>query len=351
MLKEKINKGIVTLIVAVSLLFIFYAGVFMSSMVLSAYPIAIYLLVMAMWWQGNKDAKNALRFMYIILSIALAFLLLFPDGYGLDRLETFKHRFFDYYHPILFVVAIFFVFLATIGLFIVKPNNHYNPSNKLIKVNAGMIISSIWIFTVLLMIEQSFFLARHNVGQENLYVWIKENNLFWLHDFMYGGMNYMLKSIALLFEISLFSFTLFILLYTKFDETIVFRSNALTAIVLNSVALIFISVFNNKILGYVLEIGVLTLYFLLWNSLYIHTDNLLMNKQKFYSHYSNRRILVYWYIAIVALKVLDLIYFITPLSYGNWDVTLKIVFLIFFAMSTTFFMNQMIKKINYYSSP
>ena len=55
MLKEQVQKGIISFIVTLNVMMILFVGIFMNSAALNAYPIALYLLVLALFFKSRDN--------------------------------------------------------------------------------------------------------------------------------------------------------------------------------------------------------------------------------------------------------------------------------------------------------
>lgn len=344
MLKEQVQKGILFFMVIVNIIMIMFVGTLANSVALNAYPIALYLLVLVLWWRGNKVAKFGIRISFAVLSLILLILCFSPDLHNLGRLDTLRNRIFDMFGSGVFIGAVVLVVLATIGLFFVNPNYKTMPSETLVDKTGKWTIIFIWMYIFFVLIEQSYFIARHNVAPANFYACIKKNNLFWLRDFIYGRIPYLLALTDVLFEVSLFSFITLNIISTEFYKAFVFKPIVLKIILVACFLLLFISIVNNRIVEFIIEISIAFAYFWLLNSMFLYTDNVLINTEKFYSQYSSRGAIKFWIITVVLLNLLGLIYFIVPLSYNNFYISVKILLQLLLALFTTVFIIQLSKK-------
>lgn len=344
-LKENIQKGIISFILTVNIIMILLIYTFMNYTTLNIYPIALYLLAFVLWWEGNVIIKVGVRILHIMLTLILSILCFMPDLHNLCRLDTFRNRLFNLFGSEIFTGLIILVILSTIGLFLVNPKNKFKPSVLFVTKLGKFVIIFVWMYIFLVLLEQSYFIARYNIAPANFYAWIKDNNLFWFRDFIYGRIPYLLALTDVLFQFSLFWFIALSTIYTKFYKAFVFNPVILNIILLVCFLSIFISIVNNRIIEFILGIGISCIYLWLLNRLFLYTDNLQVRFEKLYSGYSNRKIIKLWFISIVSLYLFDSIYYIASLSYSNFYIVTKILLLLCLAIFTTIFITRFSKKI------
>lgn len=346
MKKERLKKGILFFIVTVSILMALFNGIFMNPTMLNPYPIAPYLLVLVLWWSGNKMAKLGLRIYYTVLSFALLFLCFFPGLLHLERLDTLKYRINDNFGPEIIIIAVVLVILSAIGLYFVNSNYKFKPSVRLVSKTGKLTIIFIWLYVLFLTAEQSYFITRHNVSPVKFYTWIEENNLFWFRDFIYGRMPYLLRLAVAIFELFFFSFIASGLMVTKLNRKIDLHTYGLKPIVIACFGLLFISLANNIILGYIFGIVINIIYYFLLNGLFYITEQFVMNCGKSIKiKHLNRKMIKFWVISAVLLQVLDFIYDIGPFSYSNIYIVVKLIFNLLLALFLTISITEFLKNI------
>jgi hypothetical protein len=343
---EKLQKGILSFIVTVSILMALFTGIFMNPIILTPYPMAPYLLVLVLWWSGNKMARLGIRISYTVLSFALLFFCFFPDLLYLERLDTLIHRIYDNFGSEIIIGAVVLVILSAIGLYFVNPNYKFKPLVAVVSKTGKLTIIFIWLYILFLTVEQSYFITRHNVSPVKFYTWIEENNLFWLRDFIYGRMPYLLRLTAAAFELFFFSFITLGLMVTQLHRKIDLHTYGLKPIVIACFGLLFISLANNVILGYIFGIVINIIYYFLLNGLFYITEQFVMNCGKSIKiKHSNRKMIKFWVISSVLLQVLDFIYYVGSFSYSNLYIVVKLVFNLLVALFLTISITKFLKNI------
>lgn len=343
---KKLQKGILSFIVAVSILMALFTGIFMNSIILNPYPIAPYLLVLLLWWSGNKMTRLGIRIFYTVLSFALLFLCFFPDLLYLERLDTLIHRIYDKFGSGIIIGAVVLVILSTIGLYFVNPDYKLKPSVIIGSNICKLAVTFIWLYILFLIVEQSYFITCYNVSPVKFYTWIEEYNLFWLRDFIYGRMPYLLRLTATTFEFFLFSFITLGLTITQLYRKIDLYPYRLKLIVIACFGLLFISLANNIILGYIFGISINVIYFIFLNRLFCITEQLALNSEKSGDiKYPNRKAIKFWVISAILLQLLDFIYYIGSFSYSNLYIIVKLVLNLLVALFLTISITRPSKNI------
>jgi hypothetical protein len=333
---DHLQKGILYFILTVNILIILFIGIFISPNKLNSHPMAPFLLILLLWWSGNKMTRLGIRISFTVLSFALLFLLFSPDLLYLERLETLKHRLFDLFGSGIIVGAVVLVILSTIGLFLINPKNKFRPSATLVYNTGKLTIIFIWLYILFIIIEQSFFITRHNVSPVKFYTWIEENHLFWWRDFVYGEAHYLLKLIATVFELFFFSFLTLGLTFTQLHRRINIYPYGLKTIVIVCFGFLFISLSNSIILEYLLGISINIIYYILLNGLFHTTEQWVLNSGKsIIIKYPNRKVIKFWAISAILLQLLDFIYYIGPFSYSNIYIAIKLALYLLVALLLT----------------
>ncbi|MDD3063865.1 MAG: hypothetical protein PHX50_13740, partial [Massilibacteroides sp.] len=336
---------ILSFIVIVSILMALFTGIFMNSIILNSYPIAPYLLVLLLWWSGNKMAKLGIRISYTVLSFVLLFLCFFQNSLNLGRLDTLKHRIFDMFGSEIIIGAVVLVILSTIGLYFVNPNYKFNPSATLVSKTGKLTIIFIWIYITFFIVDQSYFIVRHNVAPADFYTLIEENHLVWFRDFIYGRVPYLLRLTAKIFDFFLFLFVTLGLTFTQLYRKINLYPYCLKPIVIVCFGLLFISLANNIILGYIFGISINVIYFIFFDRSFRVTEQLTLNSGKsVVIKYPSRKVIKFWIISAVLLQLLDLIYYVGSFSYSNLYIITKLglylLLALFLTISITKFLNN-----------
>lgn len=343
---ERLQKGILSFIVTVSILMALFTGIFMNPTILNPYPMAPYLLVLVLWWSGNKMAKLGIRISYTVLSFALLFLCFFPDLLYLERLDTLIYRIYDNFGSEIIISAVVLVILSAIGLYFVNPNYKFKPSVMVVSKTGKLTIIFIWLYIFFLTLEQSYFITRYNVSPVKFYTWIEENHLLWLRDFIYGRMPYLLRLTAAAFEFFFFSFITLGLMITQLHRKIDLHTYGLKPIVIACFGLLFISLANNIILGYIFGISINVICFIFLNRLFCITEQLALNSEKSVDiKYPNRKAIKFWVITAILLQLLDFIYYIGSFSYSNLYIVVKLVLNILVALFLTISITKFLKNI------
>lgn len=210
------------------------------------------------------------------------------------------------------------------------------PSMKLITNAWKLTLLSVWGYLVLIIFEQSYFMARHNTFPENLYLWMKVNNMFGWRDFMYGEMRFLLAFIKLVFEFSFFSLIASVF---EFQKNITFKPIIKMAVgaYLLAISILFLS---NSFLWHILEIPLFMVCFRAFNSAFLHIDNTLMKSWSSYNRYLKRILIKLWLISNIALIAWELFYVALPLSYSNGYIVVKLTLLLSATVFTTILVNQ-----------
>jgi hypothetical protein len=342
---EKLQKGILSFIVIVSILMALFTGIFMNPIVLNPYPMAPYLLVLVLWWSGDKMARLGIRISYTVLSFALLFLCFFPDLLYLERLDTLIYRIYDKFGSGIIIGAVVLVILSTIGLYF-NPNYKLKPSVIMVSNTGKLTIIFIWLYILFLTVEQSYFITRYNVSPVKFYTWIEEYHLFWWSDFIYGRMPYLLRLTATAFEFSFFSFITLGLMITQLHRKIDLYPYGLKHIVIACFGLLFISLANNIIVGYIFGIVIDIIYYFLLNGLFYIIEQYVINCGKSMKiKHSNRKMIKFWVISAVLLQVLDFIYYFGSFSYSNLYIVVKLVFNLLVALFLTISIIKFLKNI------
>ncbi|VBB45721.1 membrane hypothetical protein [uncultured Paludibacter sp.] len=345
MLKDKTHIIITSFLILMSVFFILLADIFLNSKILNNYPLVLYLFILGMWWNGDKYAKLILRFTFIILSLIALFLYFDVLNFPLERLNTFKNRFFFFFGHQTFTLIFYFILIYTFCLFIVNPTYKNKFSAKTIKHIAQGVITCMWIFTGLIILEQTYFFINHNVDRVVFTNWLKDQKLFILRDFMYGGMKYLLNFTDTVFKILLFIFILSTRIFIKNTLQKTFKGIHSKIILIICLIGIFASAINHYITNFIFEMSVIIIYYQTLNNTFRETDSFLMDKLSFYTNYSDRKILKFWLGAIILIPSINFIYSIASLSYSNFYVFARILSIITFAVFTTIVINIYLKKL------
>jgi hypothetical protein len=159
-------------------------------------------------------------------------------------------------------------------------------------------------------------------------------------------MPYLLRLTAAAFELFFFSFITLGLMVTQLHRKIDLHTYGLKPIVIACFGLLFISLANNVILGYIFGIVINIIYYFLLNGLFYITEQFVMNCGKSIKiKHSNRKMIKFWVISSVLLQVLDFIYYVGSFSYSNLYIVVKLVFNLLVALFLTISITKFLKNI------